>query len=116
MALSSTEAEYVALCGAAQGTVWLRNLLEEVGMKQNDATVIYEDNQGAMALSSNPKDHPRTKHIDIKYHYIREEIEKGKIVLSYCPTNDMVADVLTKGLPKTSYEKFRAEMGVNPCQ
>ena len=110
--LSSTEAEYVSLCGAAQECVWLRNLFEDVGFKQGGATMLFEDNQGAIALSRNPKDHPRTKHIDVKYHYIRETIEKKCIDVSYCPTTDMVADVLTKGLPKHSFEKFRSLMGV----
>ena len=75
----------------------MRNLLEDIGLKQTDATMIDEDNQGAIALSRNPKHHPRAKHIDVKYHYIRETIERGSIALSYCPTADMVADVMMKG-------------------
>ena len=63
-------------------------------------------------MSRNPKHHPRTKHIDVKYHYIREKIERGSIALSYCPTADMVTDVMTKGLSKFSFEEFRASMGV----
>ena len=110
--MSSTEAEYIALCGAAQETVWLRNLSKDVGFKQSEPTVLFEDNQGAIALSRNPKDHPRTKHIDIKYHYIRETIENKQVQLLYCPTADMVADTLTKGLPKYSFEKCREAMGV----
>ena len=112
VALSSTEAEYVALCGAAQETVWLRNLLKDIGFDQGHATTLFEDNQGAIALSKNPKDHPRTKHIDVKYHYVRETIDKNVVNLVYCPTADMVADILTKGLPKFTFEKFRSEMGV----
>ena len=113
VALSSTEAEYVALCHAAQETVWLRNLLHSINLQQSEATILYEDNQGAMALSNNPKDHTRTKHIDVKYHYVRETIEHGYVNLMYCPTENMVADMLTKGLPKQTFEKFRSQMGVD---
>ena len=112
VALSSTEAEYVALCAAAQETIWLRNLLKDINILQPGATTLYEDNQGAIALSKNPKNHPRTKHIDIKYHYVRETVENNFINLLYCPTADMLADVMTKGLPKYSFEKFRESMGV----
>ena len=117
VALSSTESEYVALCESAQEVVWLRNLLKDIGFKQEKptSTVVYEDNQGAIALSQNPKDHSRTKHIDIKFHYIREQISKGNVELQYCATADMLADTLTKGLPKPAFEKFRAGMGIHPC-
>ena len=114
VALSSTESEYVALCAAAQETVWLRNLLKGVGHKQTDATVIYEDNQGAIALAKNPKNHPRTKHIDVKYHYVRGTIEDDIISVRYCATNDMVADFMTKSLSKPLFEKFRDLMGIVP--
>ena len=108
VALSSTESEYVALCETSQEVVWLRNLLRDIGFKQDKptSTVVYEDNQGAIALSQNPKDHSRTKHIDIKFHYIREQISKGNVELQYCATADMLADTLTKGLPKPAFEKF----------
>ena len=112
VALSSTEAEYVALCAASQEVVWIRRLLHGVAHKQGDATVVYEDNQGAMCLARNPKDHSRTKHIDVKYHYIREAVEKEVIRVSYLPTAEMVADALTKGLAKPKFEKFREAMGV----
>ena len=115
VALSSCEAEYISLCSAAQETVWLRNLLADVGFEQTQATTIREDNQGAMCLARNPKDHTRTKHIDVKFHYTRETIENNILKLVYCPTGEMVADTLTKGLPKSGFEKFRSEMGVQKC-
>ena len=115
VALSSTEAEYVALCGAAQETVWLRNLLQDVGLSQREATRVKEDNQGAMCLAKNPKDHTRTKHIDIKYHYTRKAIEEKKLKLEYIPTGKMVADTLTKGLPKPKFVEFCSSMGVRSC-
>ena len=65
-----------------------------------------------MSLSRNPKDHSRTKHIDVKYHFVRESVEKEINSVVYCPTAEMVADVLTKGLAKPKFEKFREAMGV----
>ena len=75
IALSSTEAEYMAMSSAAQEAIWLRRLLSSLGFSQKP-TILYEDNQGAIALSKNPKSHSRTKHIDIRYHFIREIIER----------------------------------------
>ena len=103
IALSSTEAKYVSLCSATQETIWLRNLLESIGFKIHIPTTIYEANQGARALLKNPRRHPRTKHIDIKYHYVREATEKEDIELEYCPTDIMFADILTKALPRTRF-------------
>ena len=67
---------------------------------------------GVIALSKNPKSHTRLKDIDIKYHYVRETIEKKVVKLEYCPTQDMVGDIFTKGLPKPAFERFRHLMGV----
>ena len=112
VALSSTEAEYIALCLASQETIWLRTLLEKMNLKQSHATVVYEDNQGTMSLAKNPVHHSRTKHIDIKFHFIRETIENNQVQLIYCPTENMIADVLTKGLSKPRFEELRSKMGV----
>ena len=115
VALSSTEAEYVALCSAAQETVWLRNLLADIGFQQNAPTCVKEDNQGAMCLAKNPKDHNRTKHIDIKFHYTRQLITSKELRLEYVPTGKMVADTMTKGLPKPKFTEFRSVMGIQGC-
>ena len=96
IALSSTEAEYVAACLATKEAVWLRSLLADLNFIQEEPTVVQEDNQGAIAMSKNPKFNARTKHIDIKHHFIREKVENGELVLKYCPTNDMIADMITK--------------------
>ena len=68
-------------------------------------TVLREDNQGAIAIARNPVSHSCTKHIDIKYHYICEAIQSEDIDLEYCPTEMMVADILTKPLPRERFEK-----------
>ena len=88
--------------------------MSDIGCTQNTATLIREDNQGAICLAKNPKDHPRTKHIDVRYHYVRETVERKVMRIEYIPTGDMTADALTKGLPKPSFEKHRLGMGVEP--
>ena len=115
-ALSSTEAEYVAAACAAQEAMWLRQLLEDVGFQQPKATVILEDNQGCIAMTKNPKFHGRTKHIDIKQHFIRDLVEDGHIELKYCPTDRMLADMLTKPVAKASFEKMRSGMNISTLQ
>ena len=109
---STTEAEYVALSTACQEGIWLRRLLDEISIKQHDPTVIYEDNQGAIQLSKNPKFHSRTKHIDVSYHYIREQVNQNTVSVKYCASKDMLADIMTKGLSKVSFQKFRDMLGV----
>ena len=112
VAKSSTEAEYVALSSATQEAIWLRRLIGEIRFQKCPPTLINEDNQGAIDLSKNAKHHERTKHIDIAFHFIRERVSSSEIVVEHCPTNDMVADVLTKAVPRVKFEKFRSCLGV----
>jgi hypothetical protein len=112
VARSTTEAEYIALSTASQEAVWLRRLLENVLKKQDNPTVLYEDNQGTIELTKNPKFHNRTKHIDIAYHYAKEQVEKKITFVEYCSTENMLADIMTKGLSKVQFEKFRDILGV----
>ena len=77
------------------------------------ATTIFVDNQGAMKLAENPQFHNRTKHIDICYHFIRDTLAAGEIVLQYLPTADMVADIMTKPLPRKKHEKHSGAMGLH---
>ena len=113
VALSTTEAEYMALSSATQEAIWIQRLLEDLGTVQDDGISIQEDNQGAIALAKNPIAHARTKHIQIRYHFVREAVEEGIINLNYCPTEDMVADILTKPLCKGRFETVRSLMGFN---
>ncbi len=112
VALSTAEAEYVALASASQEATWLRRLFEDLHEKQAEPTVIHEDNQSAICIAQNPQYHSKTKHIDIKYHFIREKIVDNTIELRYCPTNDMLADTLTKGLTYDKFSKLREKLGV----
>lgn len=109
---SSTEAEYIALSMASQEAVWLSRLLKNVGVKQEEPILIYEDNQGAIELSRKPKFHNRTKHIDIAHHFIREKVNDKVIYVKYCETEQMLADIMTKPLSKVLFEKFKDKLGV----
>jgi Reverse transcriptase (RNA-dependent DNA polymerase) len=112
IALSTTEAEYMATSQCTKEAIWLRKLLEDVGFVQEGATTIMCDNQGCIALAKNPTHHSRTKHIDVQHHFIREKLESGEINLKYCPTEDMVADVLTKALAKDRHQRLAMAMGL----
>lgn len=113
--LSTTEAEYVALTEAAKTGIWLRRLLGDVDMGQGGgmaAVLILEDNHGAALLAIHGGFHQRTKHIDVKWHYIRERVVAGEIVVRPTGTEQMVADVLTKGLGKPKHLWCTREMGL----
>ena len=114
IALSTTEAEYLAMTQAAKEIVWLRILLEELGADAHvpQMSELYGDNQGALALACNPEYHARTKHIDIQYHFIRELVAAEKVYLKYCPSTDMIADIMTKALPRTTHDKLTMAMGM----
>ena len=111
--LSTAEAEYVSLSTAAQEATWIRHLLSDLHMLPKEPTTIMEDSQGAICIASNPVIHSRTKHIDVRYHYIRETIESKAIKVQYCPTEEMVADLLTKPLSKERFKKLRGMMRLN---
>jgi len=81
VATSSIEAEYVASANMTKETVWLQTLLKEVGYPQSQATIMHADNQGTIALAQNPTSHSRAKHIDIRFHFIQEHIERDEIKL-----------------------------------
>lgn len=108
VALSSAEAEYMAVCAAVQEAIHLRQLISDLGYMQDQPTVIFEDNQGCIAMSANPVFHKRTKHIDIRYHFIRERITSGDVELRYVATEYQLADLLTKALPRPRINSLRS--------
>ncbi|KAF2345436.1 hypothetical protein FHG87_023809 [Trinorchestia longiramus] len=111
-ALSTAEAEYVALAGAAQEAIWLKQLLDDLEFKTGGPMVVNEDNQSAICFAQNAKYHGRSKHIDIKFHYVRHLVRNKEIDLVYCPSNDMLADILTKGLSAEKFSRLRSKLGV----
>jgi hypothetical protein len=115
VALSTCEAEYMALNHTVCEGIWIRKLLKELGIVQ-PITTIYEDNQGCIALAKNPVQHHRTKHIDVKYHFIRERIEEGTVKVIYCPTNEMKADILTKGIAAPQFKQLRDLLNLKECK
>jgi hypothetical protein len=110
---SSTEAEYIACFGAAKDISWLNQMLKELGFTTSGNITLYCDNMSTIKLINNPVMHQRPRHIDIKYHYIREKVKDGTISIQHMPTTDQVADILTKPLPKGSFQKLRDSMNVH---
>lgn len=114
--LSTAEAEYVALSLATQDAVWLQCLLTDIGVIFSKPVTLMEDNQGTISIAKNPLYHSRTKHIDIRYHYVCEAIKEGTIDLIYCPSSEIVADILTKALSKGQFESLRSATELSICQ
>ncbi|KAK8934286.1 hypothetical protein KSP39_PZI015019 [Platanthera zijinensis] len=112
VALSTTEAEYMALTEAMKEAIWMQGLLDDLGVEQEHLTV-HCDSQSAIFLATNPVHHARTKHIDVRYHFVRDLIEKGDILLQKIDTKDNPADMMTKVLP---VQKFNCcKTLVNTC-
>ena len=110
VALSTTEAEYMALTAAIKEAIWCRRFLGDLGFPQKNATRLMEDNQGCIALARNPVMHQRSKHIDIKYHFNRESVEAGVVDPKYVPTKENLADVFTKSLNRPAFQYLRDQM------
>lgn len=110
--LSTTEAEYVSAAAGACQAVWLRNVLEEIGCKQSKETVLFCDNSSTIKLSKNPVFHGRSKHIQVRFHFLRELVSDEIIELEFCPTQDQLADIMTKAVKLEVFEKLRGYMGV----
>ncbi|GMF22448.1 unnamed protein product [Phytophthora lilii] len=112
VALSSAEAEYVALSLCTQEVLWTRVMLQDMGQKQNGGTQIWEDNQGAIALASNAGYHARTKHVDIRHHFERENVERRTVKIDYVDTKRQLADTLTKALITKTLMYLREPSGI----
>jgi transposase InsO family protein len=112
VALSSTDAEYMAAAQATREAVWWRTLMTELGLPPSAATTVHSDSQGAIARAKNPEQHKRAKHMDIQYHYVREQVQAGSVVMPYISTELMVADVLTKPLAADRHAELSGQMGV----
>ena len=102
----------MALASATQEAVWIHQLLTDLENKPTDATHINKDNQAAIHMAKNPQFHGRAKHIDIKYHFVREQVAKAIVKACYCKSEEMIADMLTKGLNRARFERLRKMTGV----
>ena len=105
VALSTMESEYIAASDSSREAVWLRGLLTNLGISQSDPTVLRCDNESAINLAHNPLAHKGSKHIQVRYHFIREQVAGGTIKLEYVDTTKQLADVLTKAVDGATYLK-----------
>ena len=112
IAQSTTEAKYIVAAHATKEALWLQAFLGEVARLLMLPTTLQCDNQSAIALSKDSQYHARTKHIDLCFHFICEAVDNGTISLSYCPTEVMVADILTKPLLHPKVEKYTTALGL----
>ena len=113
IALSSTEAEYMALSKAAREACWLRSLYSELGLLQEEVpTLIRGDNKGLIVMAKNPQFHKRSKHIAICWHWVRDLVQEGKIYVDSCRDPEQTADVLMKALLCPKHQKHASDMGL----
>ena len=110
--MSSTEAEYIAATEACKEVLWLQMFLDELGFAPTEATTLQCDNQSAIALCRDSKFHARTKHMDIRYHFICEVIDNRELSVKYVVSGDNPADILTKALGKTKFQSFLNVLGL----
>jgi hypothetical protein len=109
MALTTAEAEYIASSVAIREAVWLRKLLTDLLDHEMDPIIIC-DNQSCVKLSENHLFHDRSKHIEIKYHYIRDMLQRKAIHMQYLPTHEQIANIFTKPLADTKFEYFHEKL------
>jgi hypothetical protein len=112
VALNTTEVEDIAACSASCEAIWLQKLLTGLFDLEMEATVILCDNQSCIKMTENYVFHDKSKHIEIRYHYIRDMVQRRAIKLQYVGTDEQVADVLTKPLSRVKFKHFRNKLGV----
>lgn len=114
VAASSCEAEYMAGYESAKEAIWLRALLLGIGIQQEEPTPLLCDNNATIVLSEDPALHYQVKHVDIKYHFLREHVQSKELKMSYVHTSQNVADAFTKALPTKTFQYLRGMMGLRP--
>jgi hypothetical protein len=107
VAQSSTEAEYIAVCYAANEVVWMRNFLKSIGFPQRSPTVIYEDNSSVIKLAYKPKDDSRTRHIRVRFHKVKEYVLDGTVKLTAIKGKENPADLFTKSPTPVMFTSMR---------
>ena len=116
VALSTAEAEYSAAVHATKQVLWTRHLYQELDLPMDTPSIVQSDNQAAIAISHHPEFHARTKHIDIEMHFLRDHVKEGTIDTIYVPSEENLADIFTKPLPKPLHCKFTEAIGVMPAR
>jgi hypothetical protein len=111
VALSTAEAEYVSADGCCAQLLWMKQTLLDYGVKF-DCIPLLCDNESAVKIAINPVQHKRTKHIDIRHHFLRDHVSKGDIVMESVRTDDQLADIFTKPLDETRFYKLRSELNI----
>lgn len=112
VALSSAEAEYISLSVAVKEAIWLRMLLKDFNIKCIESVTIREDNQACITIAEDDKMTKRLKHIDVRFRFVQDEIQRGIIKLKYIASEDQLADIMTKGLARVQFEKLRSLLGL----
>eukprot|EP00253_Pinus_taeda_P008747 PITA_08747 len=112
IALSTTEAEYVAVASCCTQLLWMMQRLQDLQITCTPPISIFCDNTSAISISKNPVMHSKTKHIPIKYHFLQEQVLEQKVKLEYVPSKEQVTDILTKPLPRDTFEYLRQKLGV----
>ena len=112
MTLSTTEAEFVAAAMCVYQALWIKRVLKELGHSNNECTEVKCDNSSTIKLSKNPVMHGRSKHIDVRYHFLRNLTKEGLIDLVHCGSQDQVADLMTKPLKLNAFLKLRTLLEV----
>ena len=107
---STPESEYVALAHGLKELLWAKQIVEELGIKIRTPITIHEDNQTCIKIAENPMSQKRTRHMDIRYHFIRDYVKDKTIRLQYCQTDFQQADILTKPLPRPAFERLRGHL------
>ena len=106
------ESEYIAASDSTREAVWLRRLLDDLGEQQREPTLLRCDNESAIGLAYNPLAHKGSKHIEVRYHYIREQVTCGNVEVVHVRTQNQFADVLTKAVDGETYLNFLAGFGL----
>lgn len=106
----------MAATAAACQAIWLRNMLRQIADEGSGPVILYIDNKSAIDLAKNPVFHGRSKHIDIRFHFVRECVERGEIIVKHVKTEHQKADVLTKAMPAAKFEQMRKLLGVKDLQ
>ena len=112
VAMSTAEAEYISAAECGLEIVWLRTICEDFGFKQQIPTSLLLDNKSAIQMATNASNHSRTKHIKLRYHKLRELIDESTLSITYIPSQDQLADIFTKALPRDRLNSLKSAIGL----